>query len=172
MEPVKGPSEQFLLWTAYVILVIAGIVALMLLHEGLVVDDAGGSVLLAQVVSSLKTLRKQLLSRDWEALGLSQSHPGSHVDRGSPDRGDDSARVAGCPGLGACKPSPSFAFGIPCAVPPLLVNDLARRFVTPSDRWRLGAERPGVSPEFPALVGGSAQVFLAAAYMILCRLVR
>jgi hypothetical protein len=59
MEPVKGPSEQFLLWTVYVILVVAGTVALMLLHEGQVVDDAGGSVLLAQVVSSLKTLRKQ-----------------------------------------------------------------------------------------------------------------
>ena len=59
MDSVKGPSEQFLLWTVYVILVIAGIVALMLLHQGQVVDDAGGSVLLAQVVSSLKALRKR-----------------------------------------------------------------------------------------------------------------
>jgi hypothetical protein len=42
--------------------------------------------------------------------------------------------------------------------------------VTPSYRWRLAAERPGFSPEFPALAGGSAQVLLAAPYMILCRL--
>jgi hypothetical protein len=59
VESVKGPSEQFVLWTVYVILVIAGILALMLLHQGQVVGDAGGSLLLAQVVSSLKTLRKQ-----------------------------------------------------------------------------------------------------------------
>jgi hypothetical protein len=59
MDSVKGPSEQILLWTVYVILVIAGIVAVMLLHQGQVVGDAGGSALLAQVVSSLKKLRKQ-----------------------------------------------------------------------------------------------------------------
>jgi hypothetical protein len=59
VEPVNGPSEQFLLWTVYVILVIAGILALVLPYHGQVIDDAGGSVLLAQVVSSLKALRKQ-----------------------------------------------------------------------------------------------------------------
>jgi hypothetical protein len=58
VDPVEGPSEQFLLWTVYVILVVAGFVALVLLYQGQVADDAGGSVLLAQVVSSLKTLRK------------------------------------------------------------------------------------------------------------------
>jgi hypothetical protein len=59
LDSVKGPSEQLLLWTVYVILVIAGMVALVLLHHGQVVGDTGGSVLLAQVVSSLKTLRKR-----------------------------------------------------------------------------------------------------------------
>lgn len=59
MDSVNGPSERLLLWTAYLTLVIAGIVALTLRYQGQVVDDAGGSVLLAQVVSSLKTLRKQ-----------------------------------------------------------------------------------------------------------------
>jgi hypothetical protein len=59
VDSVNGPSGQLVLWAVYVILVAAGIVALVLLHQGQVVGDAGGSVLLAQVVSALKTLRKQ-----------------------------------------------------------------------------------------------------------------
>jgi hypothetical protein len=59
MGDVKRPSEWFLLWTVYVLLVSAGMVALSLIYRGQVVGDAGGSVLLAQVVSSLKTLSKR-----------------------------------------------------------------------------------------------------------------
>ena len=55
----EGPSERLLLWTAYMLLVAAGVVALILLHAGHVVGEAGGSLLLGQVVSSMKTLRKQ-----------------------------------------------------------------------------------------------------------------
>jgi hypothetical protein len=59
MDNGEGPSEQLLLWTAYVLLVAAGIVALILLHAGRVVGEAGGSLLLGQVVSSMKTLKKR-----------------------------------------------------------------------------------------------------------------
>lgn len=54
----EGPSKRVLRWTVYMLLVIAGVVALNLLRAGHVVGDAGGSLLLGQVVSSLKTLRK------------------------------------------------------------------------------------------------------------------
>jgi hypothetical protein len=59
MDPVKGPTRRLSLWTVYVLLVSAGIMALILLYRGQVVGDAGGSVLLAQVISSLKTLSKR-----------------------------------------------------------------------------------------------------------------
>ena len=59
MDQVKGPSERLVLWTVYIILVVAAVVALMLLQQGQIIGDAGGSVLLAQVVSSLKALRNK-----------------------------------------------------------------------------------------------------------------
>jgi len=59
MDQGEGPSEQLLLWTVYMLLVIAGVVALILLHAGHVVGEAGGSLLLGQVVSLMKTLKKQ-----------------------------------------------------------------------------------------------------------------
>lgn len=59
LDQVKGPSEQIVLWTVHGILVSAGIVALLLLYQGQIVGDAGGSVLLAEVVSLLKTIRKR-----------------------------------------------------------------------------------------------------------------
>jgi hypothetical protein len=55
----EGPSEQFLLWTVYMLLVIASVVALNLLRAGHVVGEAGGSVLLGQVVFLMKTLKKR-----------------------------------------------------------------------------------------------------------------
>jgi hypothetical protein len=58
VDEVKGPSEQVLLWTVYVILVGAAIVAFWLLYKGQIVGNAGGSVLLAQVVASLKAFTK------------------------------------------------------------------------------------------------------------------
>jgi|HubBroStandDraft_4_1064222.scaffolds.fasta_scaffold1318803_1 hypothetical protein len=59
MDQGEGPSEQLLLWTVYMLLVIAGVVALILLHAGHVVGEAGGSLLLGQVVSLMKTPKKQ-----------------------------------------------------------------------------------------------------------------
>jgi hypothetical protein len=57
MGEVSGPSEQLLLWSRYILLVVAGIVALSLLVAGDVTGKTGGSVLLWQVISSLKTFR-------------------------------------------------------------------------------------------------------------------
>jgi hypothetical protein len=59
LDQVEGPSEQIVLWTVYGILVSAGIVALLLPYQGQIVGDAEGSVLLAEVVSLLKTIRKR-----------------------------------------------------------------------------------------------------------------
>ena len=55
----EGPSEQLLLWTVYMLLVVAGVVALILLRAGHVVGEAGGSALLGQVVFLMKTLKKR-----------------------------------------------------------------------------------------------------------------
>jgi hypothetical protein len=57
MSEASGPSEQLLLWSRYILLVVAGIVALLLLVAGNVTGKTGGSVLLWQVISSLKTFR-------------------------------------------------------------------------------------------------------------------
>jgi hypothetical protein len=54
----NGPSERLALWTAYLLLVVAGLVAIDLLKTGHVTGEAGGSLLLGQVVFLLKTLRK------------------------------------------------------------------------------------------------------------------
>ena len=37
----EGPSERLLLWTVYMLLVVAGVVALILLRAGQVVGEAG-----------------------------------------------------------------------------------------------------------------------------------
>jgi hypothetical protein len=57
MGEASGPSEQLLLWSRYILLVVAGIVAVALLLRGDVTGKAGGSVLFWQVVSSLKTFK-------------------------------------------------------------------------------------------------------------------
>jgi hypothetical protein len=57
MGEASGPSEQLLLWSRYILLLVAGIVAVALLVRGDVTGKAGGSVLFWQVISSLKTFR-------------------------------------------------------------------------------------------------------------------
>ena len=59
MGKATVPSEPVLLWTCYVFLVCAGIVALALLVAGDVTGKAGGSVLLWKVIRSLKTSQKR-----------------------------------------------------------------------------------------------------------------
>ena len=51
------------------------------------------------------------------------------------------------------------------------VGPACGRPVTPSYRWRLRGDLQGALGESPGVVGGSAQVFLAAPYMILTRVV-
>jgi hypothetical protein len=55
MGNAKWPSEQLLLWSRYILLMIAGIIALALIVRGDVTGKAGGSVLFWEVISSLKT---------------------------------------------------------------------------------------------------------------------
>jgi hypothetical protein len=59
-DSAKDLVEQVLLWTGWIVLVCAGIVAFMLLVEGGVLGGAGGVALLWTVDSLLKTLKKQL----------------------------------------------------------------------------------------------------------------
>lgn len=59
MDHEGGPSSQLTDWSVYVLLIAAGIVALILLHGGHVTGEAGGSVVLTQVVCSLKDLKKR-----------------------------------------------------------------------------------------------------------------
>jgi hypothetical protein len=58
MRDASGPSEQLLLWSRYILLAAAGIIALLLIVAGDVTGKAGGSVLLWQVISSLKTFSR------------------------------------------------------------------------------------------------------------------
>jgi hypothetical protein len=54
----NGLSEQVLLWTGWVILVVTGIIAFMLLVGGDVLGKTGGVALLWVVDSLLKTLKR------------------------------------------------------------------------------------------------------------------
>ena len=59
MDEASGPSERLLLWSRYILLAVAGIVALSLIVVGDVTGKTGGSVLFWQVISSLKTFSRQ-----------------------------------------------------------------------------------------------------------------
>jgi hypothetical protein len=84
---------------------------------------------------------------------------GARLDEGAGQDAERAARAG--PGTGARS-----------AIETARAASIASLAVTPGYRWLLDEEPPGGSAEFPALVGGSAQVFLAAPYMILRRLIR
>ena len=57
-RPLSGPSDGLLLWTRYLLLLIASLVAFVVLLDGNLVGKAGATILLWRTLESLRTFKK------------------------------------------------------------------------------------------------------------------